>query len=98
MPIQMDIKWIKRVEILTDSGRDLQVYDVPTENYTVSGSSNNNYGYQSILAANNETNAVGKTSYHCQATILRSTNDFKHEFRASQIAVVGMFINIINEV
>lgn len=93
VPIQMNIKWTKRVEIQTDSGRQLQYTDVPTEHYTVSGSSNNNYGYQSILAVNNETNAVGKTSYRCRATIERNTNDFKHTSRDSQIAVVGMLFN-----
>lgn len=90
VPIQMKIKWTKRVE---DSGRQVQYTDAPKEDYTVSGSPNNNYGYQSILAVNNETNAVGKTSYRCRATIERNTNDFKHTSRYSQIAVVGMLIN-----
>lgn len=93
VPIQMSIKWTKRVEIQTDSGRRLRFTDVSKEDYTVSGSPNNNHGYRSILAVNNETNAVAKTSYRCRATIERNTNDFKHTSRDSQIAVVGMLIN-----
>lgn len=94
VPIQMTIKWIRRVELQKDSGRDIQFFDVPTENYKVIGSPSNDYGYRSILTTN-ETSTEGKTSYRCSASIVRNANEFKRKFRDSQIAVAGMLYNLL---